>query len=341
MKKLVCLILLGSLVFTMCACSSESGVRISLNENISSTDEDGDAAAQTKELPTEISQEDWESAKQFVDLDTGIRMAYVEMGDPDGEPLILQHGMTDNSRSWSLAAKYFTEAGYHVYLPDLRGMGLTDQPDGYYTTIDYAADLEAFFDAMGIEKAILVGHSLGSFTVQTFCLMFPERCSKIVLVSSAPVKGYLNERLYGAYLKYVEPLGDDEHPSDAFMDVWYATNPQEEEISDIFDTFITNMKKEAQCLSKKAWKNILLGLAVTDLSDVYSLYDTSIPVLVLHGSEDTMTLTEYQDELCELFHVDSDSYINYEGVGHNIQFEIPKRSSEDIIEWLGGPGGRG
>ena len=293
-----------------------------------------DAPAEEKTLPQAISQEDWLEAKQYVTLSTGITMAYVEMGDPDGEAVILQHGMTDNSRSWSLAAPYFAEAGYHVYLPDLRGMGKSDQPDGYYTTITYATDLEAFFDAMGIDQAIVVGHSLGSFTAQTFALMFPERCSKLVLVSSVPVEGYQNPTLGGAYLKYVAPLGEDEHPSDAFMDVWYATDPVEDAIKEDFDVFLNYMKKEAQCLSQKSWTNIFLGLMATDLTDLYSVFDPSLPVLILHGDDDTMTLTEYQSELCELFHVGEDSYRNYEGIGHNIQFEIPERCSTDIITWL-------
>ena len=286
-------------------------------------------------LPMTISQEDWAASKKYVELSTGIKMAYVEMGDPDGEVIILQHGMTDNSRSWSLAAPYFAEAGYHVYLPDLRGMGLSDKPDGYYTTVTYAADLEAFFDAMGIEKATLVGHSLGSFTVQTFALMFPERCEKIVLVSSLPLYGYQNETLYGAYINYIEPLGDDEHPSDAFMDKWYETNPQEDGIADVFDEFLANMKKEAQVLPKSAWKNIFLGLIATNLEDVYPFFDTDIPVLVLHGNDDTMTATEYQSELLTLLNVDEEtSYRNYEGVGHNVQFEIPEKCSNDILTWL-------
>ncbi len=285
-------------------------------------------------LPMEISQEDWESSKKFVDLSTGITMAYVEMGNPDGQPIILQHGMTDNSRSWSLAASYFTEAGYHVYLPDLRGMGKTDAPDGYYTPITYATDLEAFFDAMGIEKAILVGHSLGSFTVQNFSIMFPERCEKIVLVSSIPQKNYQNEALLAAYKKYIEPLNDDEHPSDAFMDSWYATNLKEDEFQEVFDTFLANMKKEAQSLSAKAWKNIFLGMMAGNIETLYSQIDTTIPVLVLHGDDDTMTITQYQKELCTIFNVNENSYRNYEGIGHNIQFEIPKKCANDIITWI-------
>jgi len=290
--------------------------------------------SQKAELPQAISQEDWAGSKKFVELSTGIKIAYVEMGDPDGEVIILQHGMTDNSRSWSLAAPYFADAGYHVFLPDLRGMGKSDAPNGYYTPITYATDMEAFFDAMNIDKAVLVGHSLGSYTVQCFSIMFPQRCDKIVLVSSLPMKNYQNKALLHAYQSYVAPLEEDGHPSDAFMDSWYATLLREEEFSDVFDTFLSNMKKEAQALSKKAWKNIMLGMIAVDMTDLYSQIDHSIPVLVLHGNDDPMALTQYQEELLKIFGVGESSYVNYEGIGHNIQFETPRRCANDILTWL-------
>jgi len=291
-------------------------------------------ANKSKDLPMEISQEQWAESKKYVELSTGIKMAYVEMGNPDGPVIILQHGMTDNSRSWSLAAPFFAEAGYHVYLPDLRGMGKSDAPNGYYTPITYATDLRAFFDAMHISKATMVGHSLGSYTVQAFSLMFPEMVEKLVLVSSLPLSGYQNAALIGAYKKYIEPLPEDGHPSDAFMDSWYATVLNEDEYKDVFDTFLTNMKKEAQVLPKRAWTNIFFGLAVDDFTYCYSQIDESIPVLILHGDEDTMAVTEYQAELCEIFGVSEGSYRNYEGIGHNIQFEMPRRCATDILTWL-------
>ncbi len=294
----------------------------------------GNTNSGKKELPATISQEEWADAKQFVTLSTGIKMAYVEMGNPDGPVVILQHGMTDNSRSWSMAAPYFAAAGYHVYLPDLRGMGKSDAPDGFYTPFTYATDMKAFFDAMGIDKATLVGHSLGSYTVQCFSVMFPERCDKIVLVSSLPLKGYQDAALMPAYAAYVEPLAEDGHPSDAFMDNWYATILHEEEFAGVFDTFLANMKKEAQVLSKKAWKNIMLGLVAADMTELYSQIDDSIPVLILHGDDDTMAPTQYQEELCNIFHVDANSYVNYVGIGHNIQFEMPHQCANDILTWL-------
>lgn len=292
-------------------------------------------SSEKAELPQEISQDDWAASKKFVELSTGIKMAYVEMGDPNGEVVILQHGMTDNSRSWSLVAPYFTAAGYHVYLPDLRGMGKSDAPDGFYTTVTYATDMKAFFDAMGIKKAVVVGHSLGSFTVQTFALMFPERCSKAVLVSSIPIKQYMTEALVNLYDKYVEPLAEGEHPSDEFMDKWYATDFKEDNAEEVeFDKCLAGLKAESKALAKNTWKNILLGLVATDLGGLYEKFDTTVPVLLLHGADDTMTKEEYQKELCALLNIGDDSYIDYEGVGHNIQFEIPDRCANDILTWL-------
>ena len=102
---------------------------------ISAYADEGTAHEYSTDLPLEISQEDWADARQYVKLSTGLTMAYVVVGKSDGPVVVLQHGMTDNSRSWSLAAPYFAEAGYHVYMPDLRGMGKSDAPDGYYTQL--------------------------------------------------------------------------------------------------------------------------------------------------------------------------------------------------------------
>jgi len=319
MKKVISLLMIFLVLFTITGCNNQKE-----EEN----------KEEVSALPMEISQEDWANAKQFVDLSTGIKMAYVEMGDPNGEVIILQHGMTDNSRSWSFAAPFFAKAGYHVYLPDLRGMGLSDAPDGYYSPITYATDLEAFFDAMNIEKATLVGHSLGSFTVQAFSIMFPERCNNIVLVSSIPLNSYQNNALVYIYESQLAGLKEDEHLSDAFMDFWYATVLHDDAFADEFDTFIANMKNEAQALSKKAWKNIVLGLATINMNYLYFEVDHDVPVLLMHGSDDAMTKGDYQEELIEIFDIDENSYIEYEGIGHNIQFEIPTRCANDILTWL-------
>jgi len=297
-------------------------------------------------LPKYISQDDWNNNRKYVQLSTGVKMCYVEMGDPHGKPIILQHGMTDNSRSWSLAAPYFAAAGYHVYIPDLRGQGKSQEMDGHYTTYTYATDLNAFCEAKNIDKAICVGHSLGSFTMQTFWLMYPNRVEKTVLVSSIPLLGYQASSLQYIYDEKVKKLPEGGHLSDDFMDYWYdcSKEPVEPEIKGtIFDSFISNMKKEAQALSKKAWTNIIFGMLESNFcgndkeTNMYKYFDKTKDCLILHGSTDSMTKSEYQDELCKSLSNESKTnvtYREYNGVGHNIQFVTPKQCATDILGWL-------
>ena len=118
-------------------------------------------AAHAEELPIP-SQAAWADAKKMVKLPNGLSLAYVEMGDTGGKPTLLIHGYTDNSRSWSLIAPYLK--GRHLLAIDLRGHGKSDAPACCYAYTDFANDAALFLDAMGVAKADVIGHSLGSLT---------------------------------------------------------------------------------------------------------------------------------------------------------------------------------
>lgn len=274
-------------------------------------------------LPQFISQEDWDSNRQYIKLDTGITIDYVEMGNPDGPVLILQHGMTDNNRVWSLSAPYYAEAGYHVFMLDLRGMGYSDEPNGFYTPMTYAQDIYSFLKQKGINEIYYVGHSLGSFVGQAFLAMYPHMLKKIVLVASGPLGGRSQTtKIY----EMAKALKEDEHPSDSFIDLWYGGQ------DDVDQDFLSRVKKESQQLKANSWINIAGGMAVTDFSKIYPLIDKSVPMLMLFGSKDYMLDDDMQKKIKEIFsHAET---ITYDGIGHNIQYCIPKKSAEDIINFL-------
>ena len=127
-------------------------------------------------LPTFISQEDWVDSKQYVELANGLTMAYVEMGNLEGEPLVLIHGSSDTSRSWSMLAPYLSE--YHLYIPEMRAHGAT--PTGGVNRIENGLlgyDVACFLDAMDLERVNLMGHSRGARIAQLVaCLLYTSRC---------------------------------------------------------------------------------------------------------------------------------------------------------------------
>ena len=313
-KRTAAVLLSLAMALSLAACSTPAP-----NPSASSGDNE-----QPYVLQMEISQDDWNDNRQYVELSTGITMSYVEMGVEDGPALILQHGMTDNSRVWSLSAPYFAAAGYHVYMPDLRGHGYSDQPDTrMYTVSDFAADLNAFMEAKGIEQADMVGHSLGSMTMQAFLLLYPERCKSVTLVASTPVSP---DALGTDYYSYSLGLGDDEHPDDEFMSAWYTNpNPVDEE-------FLGYVMQESQQLSAASWRAISAGAAVEDLRPFYPFFSDAVPLMIIHGSLDGFFNDESQQEL--LSYLPWATYKVYDGVGHNVQYEIPEQFAADVLDFI-------
>ncbi len=115
---------------------------------------------------------------QFVDL-RGLRFHYRNWGG-SGQPLVLLHGLASNSRIWDLAAPLLARR-FRVLALDQRGHGLSDKPDDY----DFHAvtgDLQAFIEALSLERPGLVGHSWGANVALQFAADRPDAVSWLALV---------------------------------------------------------------------------------------------------------------------------------------------------------------
>lgn len=281
------------------------------------------ASAAPAGLPQKLSQDDWVKAKQTAVLPGGLNLKYVEMGQADGEALILLHGMTDNSRSWSLIVPYFT-GKYHVYMLDQRGHGDSDKPDlRMYPVNAYADDLAAFMEVKGIAKAHIVGHSLGSMIAQAFAINYPEKTAKVVLEASALVTfESMGRDLYDAAVAF-----GDNQPDDEFMAAWYA-NPNPVDMD-----FLKREMKESQNIPPHAWRAITKGTAFSDLAPFMD--ELKAPTLILWGSQDGFFNQAAQEALRQA--IPQAEFIAYDGIGHNIQWEMPEKMAEDVLRFLAKP----
>jgi len=96
---------------------------------------------------------------KFADVQ-GLKMHYLEWGDPSNPDLLLVHGWTGLASSWQAVAEAF-EDRYHIIAPDNRGHGQTDKPVTGYMLRDFATDVAELIDVLGLEKPAYVGHSWG------------------------------------------------------------------------------------------------------------------------------------------------------------------------------------
>ena len=277
---------------------------------------------QNKALPASLTQDQWAGAKQSINLPTGITMKYIEMGQADGPPLIFLHGMTDNSRSWSLLVPYFTDK-YHVYMLDQRGHGDTDKPDlRMFSLAMYAADLAAFMEAKNIDKAHIVGHSLGGMIAQAFAMNYPEKTMRLAMIGTAVPGRGSHELMYGLY-GAVAAFGDN-RPDDEFMAAWYSNpNPVDED-------FLKREMAESKNITPSAWRAIAKGAAVADLSSF--MEEIKAPTLIMWGSADAFMSSELQDALRKA--IPRAEFIAYDKHGHNLQWEIPETMARDLLKFL-------
>jgi non-heme chloroperoxidase len=116
-------------------------------------------------------------------LATGVRVHYAERGDRAGEAIIFLHGYSDSWFSYSRVLPLLSPE-YHAFALTQRGHGDSDKPDCCYTPNDFAADVDAFMDAVGLEEATLVGASTGALFAQRAALSYPRRVSRLVLVGA-------------------------------------------------------------------------------------------------------------------------------------------------------------
>ncbi|MEV0583376.1 alpha/beta hydrolase [Nonomuraea sp. NPDC050310] len=114
----------------------------------------------------------------------GVTLAYRALGAADAPPMVLLHGRCANRNDWNGIVRDLA-ATYRVYTLDLRGHGESSRP-GAYALPEMAEDVRAFLDALGIERAVVVGHSLGGMVAYHLAAAHPERVSALVMEDPPP-----------------------------------------------------------------------------------------------------------------------------------------------------------
>ncbi|MEX0683490.1 MAG: alpha/beta hydrolase, partial [Dehalococcoidia bacterium] len=114
----------------------------------------------------------------------GLRLHYRDWGG-DGPPLILLHGLSSGSRIWDWTAPLLAQR-FRVIALDQRSHGLSDAPDDGYGFDDVTADLDAFIEALGLERPALAGHSWGASVALTYAVAHPARA--VVLIDGGVIE---------------------------------------------------------------------------------------------------------------------------------------------------------
>ena len=122
-----------------------------------------------------------------------------------GPPVVLIHGMVNSSRHWAEVAERLASR-YTVIAPDLVGHGDSATPRGDYSLGAHASVIRDLLSALGIERASMVGHSLGGGIAMVYFWQFPQRVERLALVSSGGLGHHVSPMLRSAALPGVTAL---------------------------------------------------------------------------------------------------------------------------------------
>jgi len=121
-----------------------------------------------------------------------------------GKTILCVHGITANCRCWDVMAEALSPL-HRVLAMDLRGRGLSEKPDTGYSLAHHINDIRGLLDDLGLERVVLMGHSLGAFISLAFGATFPERVDRIILVDGG---GKLSEEQMAKVFAGIKPSLD-------------------------------------------------------------------------------------------------------------------------------------
>jgi pimeloyl-ACP methyl ester carboxylesterase len=260
-------------------------------------------------------------ADRYVDLSTGVRLNYVERGDPRGTPVVLMHGYTDSRRSYDLVLPLLPSS-FRVLAVTHRGHGDSSKPEAGYSPSDFAADLAAFLDAMQIESAVIVGHSMGSTVAQRFAIDYPSRTRALVL-EGAFLPSTNNAGVREMY-QVVRGFSDPVDP--AFAREFQQSTLTRPVPPEFFETIVGESLK----VPARVWKGALEPFTTVEFSN--RLEEISVPTLLIWGDRDAFTLQAEQAALNRA--IAGSRLTTYTGTGHCPHWEEPERFAADLTAFV-------
>ena len=197
-----------------------------------------------------------------------------------GPCVVLIHGVGLDHAMWSAQAKALRKR-FTVLRYDLLGHGDTPPPQGDLVLDDFVAQLAALLDEEGIQRAHIVGFSLGALIAQAFAIAHPDRLQRLVLISGVYDRDGAARRAVSKRLEQAEREGPGSI-ADAALERWFS------------DAYRQAHRDEVQTIERRLLANSPDGFlpayrlfARTDDRLAERLAEITIPVLVITGGDDT------------------------------------------------------
>jgi pimeloyl-ACP methyl ester carboxylesterase len=257
--------------------------------------------------------------------DDGTVIAYDVFGRGDGEPVLLIQGLGTDSRGWALQRMAFGRR-YRCFAPDNRGVGRSGKPPGPYDLSQMARDMIAVLDAEGVERAHVIGASMGGVIAQIIAVLHPERVRSLVLACTSCRHHPWRRELFQEWADEVAAGGTIALGTEGMR---WLIGPR---LRKRFGMWLNLL---ARILLQQPSDTFVAQVhAILDASDElrFELKDVTVPTLVITGSQDALTPIGDAEELAEM--IPHARLVELRGAAHGLMVEAPNAFNSAVLDFL-------
>lgn len=247
--------------------------------------------AQLKPLDAMLSDYKYPYEVHFFSLksqNNDLKMAYMDVhpAKSNGKTIMLLHGKNFNGAYWERTAKDLSAKGFRVIIPDQIGFGKSSKPHSYQFSFSQLADnTKAILDELKIDKAIVLGHSMGGMVATRFTLLYPEKVQKLILENPIGLEDY---KIFAAYQTidqaYQSELKNTAETYKNYQLKFYYDNKWKEEYQPWLD-LIAGWTIHSD-YPQVAWDAALTTDMIYNQPVCYEFKNIKVPTLLIIGTRD-------------------------------------------------------
>jgi 3-oxoadipate enol-lactonase len=258
-------------------------------------------------------------------VEDGVTIHYDVFGRRDGPALLMIQGLGADSRGWALQRLAFGRR-YRCYTVDNRGVGRSDRPPGPYSLDVMARDALAVLDAEGVDRAHIIGASMGGVIAQIIGVLYPQRTRSLILACTACRHHEWRRELLQEWADAVDEGGMAALGDEALE---WLVGPRLRKRFGIWLNLLARI-----LLQQPPEPFIAQVHAILDASDELrsELTNVRVPTLVITGSQDSLTPVGDAEELAELIPHARLEVIS--GAAHGLMVEAPNGFNDAVLRFL-------
>ncbi|BAP30670.1 alpha/beta hydrolase [Chryseobacterium sp. StRB126] len=309
--------------------------------------------SQTKPFDAMLSEYQYPYEVHFKNLksqDNDLKMAYMDVQPQkaNGKTILLLHGKNFNGAYWERTAKDLSGKGFRVIIPDQIGFGKSSKPHSYqFSFSQLAENTKAILDELGIDKTIVLGHSMGGMVATRFTLLYPEKVQKLILENPIGLEDY---KTFAAYQNidqaYQSELKNTAETYKNYQLKFYYDNKWKAEYQPWLDLIAGwTLHKD---YPKVAWDAALTSDMIYNQPVCYEFKNIKVPTLLIIGTRDRTAIGkdrapkelqpkmgQYQELGKKTQHeIAGSKLVELENVGHLPHIEVYPKFFEALYDFI-------